>query len=66
MKPEPQVFFGFFTPKQKFKCLLTELKYCREDLVVQEDYNYCLNNLSFTVKVPLTQKMFFSLLKVLI
>ena len=26
--------------KQKFKCLLTKLKYCREDLVVQADY-YC-------------------------
>jgi hypothetical protein len=24
--------------KQKFKCLLTQLKYCREHLVVQEDY----------------------------
>jgi hypothetical protein len=35
--------------KQKFKCLLTELKYCREDLVVQEDYYCCLNNFSFTV-----------------
>ena len=22
--------------KQKFKCLLTELKYCREDLVVHD------------------------------
>ena len=32
--------------KRKFKCLLTELKYCREDLVVQEDYYCCLNNLS--------------------
>jgi hypothetical protein len=35
--------------KQKFKCLSTELRYCREDLVVQEDYYCCLNNISFTV-----------------
>jgi hypothetical protein len=40
--------------KQKLKCLLTELKYCREDLVVQEDYNCCLNNLLFTVNYNLS------------
>jgi hypothetical protein len=33
---------------------LTELKYCREDLVVQEDYYCCLNNLSFTVNYNLS------------
>ena len=35
--------------KQKFKCVLTELKYCGEGLVVQEDYYCCLNNFLFTV-----------------
>jgi hypothetical protein len=34
--------------KRKFKCWLTDLKCCGEDLVVQEDYYCCLNNLSFT------------------
>jgi hypothetical protein len=28
---------------------MLELKCCREDLVVQEDYYFYLNNLSFTV-----------------
>jgi hypothetical protein len=35
--------------KTQNECWLTELKYCREDLVVQDDYYCCLNNLFFTV-----------------
>jgi hypothetical protein len=46
--------------------LLTELNYCREDLVVQEDfvvredYYCCLNNLSFTVNYNLSLENVFS------
>ena len=40
--------------KTQNECWLTELKYCREDLVVQDDYNCCLNNLSFTVHYNLS------------
>jgi hypothetical protein len=36
------------------ECWLTELQRCREDLVVQEDYYCCLNNLSFTVNYNLS------------
>ena len=31
------------------KSTVTELKYCGEGLVVQEDYYCCLNNFLFTV-----------------
>ena len=40
--------------KTQNECWLTELKYCREDLVVQDDYYCCLNNLSFTVHYNLS------------
>ena len=38
-------------------CWLTELKCCREDLVVQKDYSCCLKNLSFTATHDLLKKM---------
>ena len=46
--------------KTQNECWLTELKYCREDLVVQDDYYCCLNNLLFTVHYNLSLENVFA------
>ena len=46
--------------KTQNECWLTELKYCREDFVVQDDYYCCLNNLSFTVHYNLSLENVFA------